>query len=87
MVVAKGTRHVGSDFYSLSAHAQLLADTGREEEAQLYFERAITAAGSEGDSCAPALGLTLGWYALMMEGRGQVDLKLICTRLIMYDIA
>jgi hypothetical protein len=75
MVAAKGTRHVGTDFYSLSAHAQLLTDTGREEEAQLYFERAITAADSEGDSCGPALGLTLGWYALMMEGRGQVHTK------------
>jgi predicted RNA polymerase sigma factor len=72
MVAANGARHVGSDFHSLSAHAQLLADTGREEEAQLYFERAITAADSKDDCCAPALGLTLGWYALMMEGRGQV---------------
>eukprot|EP00953_Heterococcus_sp_UTEX-ZZ885_P015509 8729-Heterococcus_DN1.PRE.1 len=71
MVAVKSTCHVGADLYSLSAHAQLLADTGREEEAQLYFERAITAADSEGDSCAPALGLTFGWYALMMEGRGQ----------------
>lgn len=60
------------DVFSLSTLGQLLADLGRHDEAEKVFERALRC-GTPG-GCPPdeeARALAMGWYASMIEGRGD----------------
>ncbi|CAM9276290.1 unnamed protein product, partial [Discosporangium mesarthrocarpum] len=57
------------DVFSLSAFAQFLVDVGREEEAITYFERALAA--EDATRSKETLGLTLGWYAALLEEKGR----------------
>lgn len=67
----------GEDVFSLTALAQLLADTGRSDEAVLLFEKAIkcgtttTTTTTSGLPCGETRGLAMGWLAALVEGRGM----------------
>lgn len=60
------------DVFSLSTLGQFLSDLGRHDEAEKVFERALQCDSPKG--CLPAeeaRALAMGWYASMIEGRGQ----------------
>lgn len=64
----------GGDMLTLCAYAHLLADTGREEQARAFFQRAIEAGKEKkSGSSREALALAMGWYAVLLESSGQPD--------------
>lgn len=56
--------------HALCVLAQLLADVGRQEEAEVFFEKAIAIGERATSDAREALGLALGWYAASVEGKG-----------------
>lgn len=68
------TRH--ENVFTLTALAHLLADLGRNDEAESYFEKALEcpppAATGDGSSLCDrqTRGLAMGWYAALVETNG-----------------
>lgn len=60
-----------NDVFTLSALAQLLADVGRNDEAERLFERALACKSVDGISSDETRGLAMGWYAALVEGNGS----------------
>lgn len=64
------------DVFTLTALAHLLADLGRNDEAESFFEKALkcphraTKHGSP-SSDGETRGLAMGWYAALVEGNGS----------------
>ncbi|CAM9648774.1 unnamed protein product [Ectocarpus fasciculatus] len=64
------------DVFTLTALAHLLADLGRNDEAESFFEKALkcphraTKHGSP-SSDGEIRGLAMGWYAALVEGNGS----------------
>lgn len=61
--------------FSLTALAHLLADLGRNDEAESYFEKALECpplAKKDGSSLCDreTRGLAMGWYAALVETKG-----------------
>lgn len=64
------------DIFTLTALAHLLADLGQNDEAALYFEKAIQCPGhAPKDGSSPCdsetRGLAMGWYAALVETNGS----------------
>lgn len=64
------------DLFSLTALAHLLADLGQNDEAALYFEKALQCphhAPNDGSSSCDSetRGLAMGWYAALVEANGS----------------
>lgn len=64
------------DLFSLTALAHLLADLGQNDEAALYFEKALKCpdhAPKDGSSSwdGETRGLAMGWYAALVEANGS----------------
>lgn len=64
------------DLFTLTALAHLLADLGQNDEAALYFEKALQCphlAPKDGSSSrdSETRGLAMGWYASLIEADGS----------------
>ena len=64
------------DLFSLTALAHLLADLGQNDEAALYFEKALQCPHHDpkdgSSSCdSETRGLAMGWYAALVESNGS----------------
>lgn len=64
------------DLFTLTALAHLLADLGQNDEAALYFEKALKCprhapTGGSSPCDSETRGLAMGWYAALVEANGS----------------